>query len=1620
MLENLVNNLSVFDPGMRSLTAFPEALRERIEKWVSSLSTDDDSSSVSVLDELRRELRTCQRKGYSTCPQTVAALEAVYVSLLGHHCDRIREAAVVDLNVLYDAHDLQAAEALPVTIATVGETPVVSITLRVPDGVLDVDALHARGPVLRLFGPSDDPRAEPAWTQLPLDVSPLGVVSVQLPPFPRPGFFDWVIAEPGDTTPFIFDGLPADTVRRLRGRFIVHPQGMREMVITETQVDEIGAKWNESTGELSSRGSFDSVLSLLPELKVQGTNAVYIMGALERPVDHLTAAPFSVTDREIPASILGGSSAFSNLLCEINRLGLTGIVDAIDRVSRSRMHRKYRHLTVETMSTKGVPLRHPGTDGRENQWEDTALLNYRRVETWNLMISEVKSLADKYGVRGVRLDNAQSLPPIMAPDMDELLRLDPDGQPHYSLSEIFYGSFVKANEEYGYWTSHAGMERGYPNPFIVKFCREVWNSYPNFIVMAESHFHREPQLACSGAIPHTVRIPQILASISGRSLRRDGSVSRLPGKNRSTARTLSRLYRNDRNWLPKNPILVNCTCTHFSPLPGVLFGRRAWLAVDLLLFLPEVPMLMCGEESGRAYRVNMRTVSNNEELTEYDVNFDAVLPKSPPKRSGQSSPGEAAMPTTLTLGSNARSGGRLSPLTGSITSKLSGLPPLTPPHSHLGDRKLKMKRKSSLVDIRRIPSNSSMVRSHSRDDMNGMGVRSVSAADFRKMSAMEEKTRQEIGPSLGYDLAQIAGHYIHRRLLRQEADALRHGSMCVLTIDPHLKEQVFAFARFTENQIVIVAMNFKDSTDGEQFASGCDVELDFRILWDYLPNVYTTGSGPSTLYTIIDTLTGKEKSQELFTFEELAFRKYAVHLNPLGVILLMFKPLEDSQDRRSSHFTSCIRRLRDFENHNLKDARENHLIACIARGAAASANEFAVSLNKLRSGLRNEGCDSAETERCLRLGLQRASQLRFMVAYEGVPAPHDFDPPVAERIVAYLTHLSTAARDEDLKYLSQQVVAKATKLGPLVFLTAEIGRFSTAGGLGVMVDELTKGLAALGLEVYVISPYYTVNRKNRRDYLGDGIKWTRNITVNIGSQVLECGVFEGVENGVNLIFLERGDYFPKVYADPGSARKHLEMIVLMSLGPLEICCQKHLCPSVIVTNDWLPSMAAGYRNFFGDFFQYTCFFHLIHNLGDAAYEGRVYPSPHEGTLEDVHRLPNHLLVNPWWSGLVVNPSRCAILKCDSWGTVSPSYLKELLSGHPLSDILQIAKSPFAYPNGIRKQEREEALRQGAGSHSEAKEIIQKLYFGFETGNPSIPLFAFVGRITSQKGVHLILNVVDELVGHTKGKIQILMGGPANYADEYSAGCARHMHDLRRRHPWCFWAAPDDFFTDGPMCNLGADFGLMPSLFEPGGIVQQEFFVAGTPVIAYKTGGLKDTVHEWRNDQGEGNGFTFDTYSHGDFVWAIKRALRVFSQPEEYEELRMSAYETVIDVSQVAWAWSNEFHRLRDAMYTTGEAVAELISSTADDDSDIYDSTAKAVLIEWHGQGDKVVLKGSFDEWAAEWPLSRNIGKEAFGLKLALRPGEYMYKFKVNDVWLVDDNQPKREDTMGFVNNVITV
>ena len=98
--------------------------------------------------------------------------------------------------------------------------------------------------------------------------------------------------------------------------------------------------------------------------------------------------------------------------------------------------------------------------------------------------------------------------------------------------------------------------------------------------------------------------------------------------------------------------------------------------------------------------------------------------------------------------------------------------------------------------------------------------------------------------------------------------------------------------------------------------------------------------------------------------------------------------------------------------------------------------------------------------------------------------------------------------------------------------------------------------------------------------------------------------------------------------------------------------------------------------------------------------------------------------------------------------------------------------PFSFPNGIRKDERFSILlSKTPGNHLESKRLLQQKYFKCAELRDDIPLLSFIGRVTKQKGVHLILDVIESLVLEAGKKIQFLAGGMASIKEEYGKYCA---------------------------------------------------------------------------------------------------------------------------------------------------------------------------------------------------------------------------------------------------------
>ncbi|OHT09608.1 glycosyl transferase [Tritrichomonas foetus] len=522
-----------------------------------------------------------------------------------------------------------------------------------------------------------------------------------------------------------------------------------------------------------------------------------------------------------------------------------------------------------------------------------------------------------------------------------------------------------------------------------------------------------------------------------------------------------------------------------------------------------------------------------------------------------------------------------------------------------------------------------------------------------------------------------------------------------------------------------------------------------------------------------------------------------------------------------------------------------------------------------------------------------------------------------EHAAMTLLHRISSSKIDYIKVIGQKALEQ-NDLGPICFIAPELGPFSKVGGLSTMVWELAKELVNLGLDIHVISPYYNVSPKGETDYLKKyGVEYIRTIDVYVPDQT-KIGIHYAVVDGVKCWFLHHYSFFAAPYPT-GSCSFRLQLLVVMAKAALELLCQVKIIPNLIVSNDWMTGLVPAMgRKQFGSIFNGTKFLHIFHNLG-VGYAGKIWPNNGDtGSLRYIHQLPDELIVDNFDHS--IDPSLCSLLCADQWATASKKYRQELLEGSPYNWLLCRYPKPFAYSNGIRFQERLSALKKLNLTHLEAKRKVQQKYFGYVDDTKC--LFVFVGRIVEQKGVYLIIDSFEELNRQYNGQLQFIVGGQAAPDDRaYGLPCTHRMWDLKNRYPKQFWADPSQFFSDGLLACQAADFTMIPSLFEPSGIVQQEAFASGCPVIAFKTGGLADTVFEFDREKHTGNGFVFLSHHHHDFIMAVQRAYDIFQNKELYEILRKRAFESTLSTETVAIAWSREFARLFMKIFEKKEVPA---------------------------------------------------------------------------------------------------
>ena len=465
----------------------------------------------------------------------------------------------------------------------------------------------------------------------------------------------------------------------------------------------------------------------------------------------------------------------------------------------------------------------------------------------------------------------------------------------------------------------------------------------------------------------------------------------------------------------------------------------------------------------------------------------------------------------------------------------------------------------------------------------------------------------------------------------------------------------------------------------------------------------------------------------------------------------------------------------------------------------------------------------------------------------------------------------------------------------VLYAASEALPFIASGGLGDVAGSLPQALRKRLIGCRVVMPLYD----NIKQELKDSMKFITNISVPVAWRRQYCGIFEARAGGVIYYLLDNQYYFKRdsLYGFYDDA----ERFAFFSRAILEIIPHIGFKPDIIHCNDWQTALTPvyystmyanqpGYENI------KTVF--TIHNI---QYQG-VYG---EELLDNVVGI-NHADKNLLEYDGTVNLMKGAIECANAVTTVSPSYAKEILDpwySHGLDTILKDRSFKLrGILNGIDvinyNPETDKDIFKNYTADNVRGKYANKTELQKLLGLPEksdTPVMGMVTRLVSHKGLDLCKAVLDELLATTDIQLVVLGSGDYQYEEFFRGLAARYPEQVGL----CLGFIPDL----ARKIYAGSDLFLMPSKSEPCGLSQMVALRYGTIPIVRETGGLRDSVRD--SGDGEGNGFVFSSYNAHDMLHAIRRACEGYQDKEGWQILVKRAMD-----SDNSWGKSaNEYIRM---------------------------------------------------------------------------------------------------------------
>ena len=452
----------------------------------------------------------------------------------------------------------------------------------------------------------------------------------------------------------------------------------------------------------------------------------------------------------------------------------------------------------------------------------------------------------------------------------------------------------------------------------------------------------------------------------------------------------------------------------------------------------------------------------------------------------------------------------------------------------------------------------------------------------------------------------------------------------------------------------------------------------------------------------------------------------------------------------------------------------------------------------------------------------------------------------------------------------------------ILIASTEMEPMARTGGLGDVVEALPAELQRRGHEVSVVLPLYRKIRENPAFKIrSTGVE----VTVNVGSKRLDATIFECLApNGVQVFLVGRDEYFDRtgVYGTDGrNYDDNCERFIYFSRAVVELARHMDPAPDILHAHDWQTALVPAFVRDAGLPFGTVL---TIHNM---AFQGSFWG--HDYSLTN---LPGHFFGSVEFHGRM-NFLKGGIVCADAVTTVSERYARDIQSpefgcglegvvranAHKLVGILNGADYSIWNPATDELIPANYTAESISGKRVCRDALLQELGMQPE---PRGPVFSLVSRLADQKGIDLLVPLLDRILADDVRLIVLGEGEPAY---------ERELLVASRKYPgkFVFRQGFDDRMAH--RIEAGANVTLIPSHFEPCGLTAMYSLKYGTIPVAHISGGLHQIIQDFDPTTNTGNGFVFFD-SKIEALWdAISRAKKLFADQAVWTGLMLRAMQS---------------------------------------------------------------------------------------------------------------------------------